>query len=163
QCPIDGRDRREAQIAQRRTQSALRQLIGIEHKSGSEAGNDQRQGEEIGQQPAPQVSPREREQPPAEKTVEPHALPAVDQSGGKRDTKGSQLAARIDPPRTLAAITASPAGREPTEDRHEVACAQSGPASLAARPTPSERQTFRQTPDKDTEKAADDRGSDHKA
>src|SRR5271156_1175846 len=82
-CSVQRRDCRQTQVTERRAQCAVRQLIGIEQEGGGKTGDGQRQGQGVGEKTAAKGDPPESQNPPAEKTIEPGALPVIDQHRGK--------------------------------------------------------------------------------
>ena len=109
------------------------QLRRIEHGSGEEPGDDERQGQRVGEQPSSDVDPGESNKPPTQQAIEPDPGAAIDDRGTERDGDGGKFDSGIEPAEGMPAIAAAPAGSEPTVERHEITRSEPRPAPFAAR------------------------------
>ena len=152
--------RRKPEIAQCGAERGRGQHRRFEPEHDGEPGDDEREGERIGQQPRAQVNPTERQEPPAEQAIEPGLRAAIGRNRGECDRGGGKLDRRIEPAERGSAEPAPAAGGKPADEGNEVARSQHRTAGLAARAPPEDRSALRQTADENTEKAADKRGGD---
>jgi len=162
QHPVELGDRAQTEVAEGRTDGAVRQLLGIKSGSGAEASDDEREGQRVRQLPASNVDPAQGEKPPAQETIEPNPLSTIDQHSGKRDREGGKLNPRVEPADRVVAKAASAPGDDPAQERDEVARSQLLPAPFAARPGQSDRRPSRQPLNEHAQEATDERcGQQH--
>ncbi len=153
-CPGD---QPQYQVTGRRSQRACGKHLRIEDERSEQAGDDQRQGQGVRKDPAPRVDPGQCQEPPAQQAIEPGCLGLVDRQRNDRHGEGGQLDARVEPADRAAARPAPPASHDPADQRNELTRSQRRATALAGGARPDDRPAFRQAPDQDPEKAADER------
>src|SRR5277367_383906 len=152
QGAIEKANRAQAEIAGGGAKGAIGQPLGVERHGGGQPGYNERQGQRVGQKPAAEIDPTECEQPPAEYAVEPRSRPAIDPHRDQRNRQRGELDPGIEPAERAPAEAAATRGREPAEQRHEVADRKGGAALLAKRPRQGNRPAVGQPLDDDAKK-----------